>query len=377
MKSSAGQKSSKGSVGIESFQGRLRLRLPRQVFGGKQKYLTLGLPDTPENWKLAEAKAKQIESDIAFERFDESLARYRPMGKVQAKETFEDTAEALTIGKLWLKYVEYRKPQVSPTTVANQYATVASHVNKLPTQELTDAIKIRDWLIANLTADAAKRVLVQLGACCRWAQKSQLITDNPFKGMASEIKVKKGSREDLHPFTKEEQQVIIEAFSGTRYSTLVKFLFLSGCRTGEALGLKWKYVDVKFRTITFAESLSGQVRLTTDTKTHKARKLPCNRQLRELLQSYKPKSPNPEELVFDVGHVRTFQDNWQRIVNKLVSEGAVEGYRSQYHTRHTFITHCLEAGVSVVQVAKWVGNSPEIIMKHYAGIIRPVEVPEF
>jgi hypothetical protein len=27
-------KSSKGSVGIESFQGRLRLRLPRQVYGG-------------------------------------------------------------------------------------------------------------------------------------------------------------------------------------------------------------------------------------------------------------------------------------------------------------------------------------------------------
>jgi hypothetical protein len=37
----------------------------------------------------------------------------------------------------------------------------------------------------------------------------------------------------------------------------------------------------------------------------------------------------------------------------------------------------LEKGVTVVQVAKWVGNSPEIIMKHYAGTIRQIQVPEF
>jgi hypothetical protein len=57
-------------VGLEAFQGRLRLRLPRQLFGGKQKYLTLGLPDTDVNRNMAEAKAMLIESDIALERFD-------------------------------------------------------------------------------------------------------------------------------------------------------------------------------------------------------------------------------------------------------------------------------------------------------------------
>jgi integrase len=56
----------KGSVGVESFQGRLRLRLPRQLFDGKQKYLTLGLPDTQVNRKAAEAKAKLIEADITL-----------------------------------------------------------------------------------------------------------------------------------------------------------------------------------------------------------------------------------------------------------------------------------------------------------------------
>ena len=72
------QKASKGSVGVETFQDRLKLRLPCHLFGGKQKYLTLGMSDTSENRKLAEAKAKQIELDIAFERFDPTLAKYKP-----------------------------------------------------------------------------------------------------------------------------------------------------------------------------------------------------------------------------------------------------------------------------------------------------------
>jgi hypothetical protein len=79
----AQRKASKGVVGIESFQGRLRLRLPRQLYGGKQKYLSLGLDDTPANRTIAEAKKKQIESDIAKDVivvgiFDRTLAKYRP-----------------------------------------------------------------------------------------------------------------------------------------------------------------------------------------------------------------------------------------------------------------------------------------------------------
>ncbi|MCC3408065.1 MAG: DUF3596 domain-containing protein [Microcoleus sp. PH2017_10_PVI_O_A] len=58
----------KGAVVIQTRSGRLRLQLPRQICGGDRKYLYLNLPDTPENWELAQAKAQLIESDIKFER---------------------------------------------------------------------------------------------------------------------------------------------------------------------------------------------------------------------------------------------------------------------------------------------------------------------
>ena len=51
------QKATKGSVGIESFQDRLGLRLPRQVSGNNKRYMVLGLANTPDNFKLAEQRA--------------------------------------------------------------------------------------------------------------------------------------------------------------------------------------------------------------------------------------------------------------------------------------------------------------------------------
>jgi hypothetical protein len=78
---------SKDTVGVEAFQGRLRLRLPRQLFDGKQKYLTLGLSDTKINLKIAEAKAQEIQTDIVLERFDYTLDKYRPTHLIPKHKT--------------------------------------------------------------------------------------------------------------------------------------------------------------------------------------------------------------------------------------------------------------------------------------------------
>ncbi len=107
-------KSPKGSVGVETY--RERLRLPRQMFGGKQKYLALELPDTDLNRKMAEAKAKLIESDIALERFDYTLAKY---GKPKAPtltvvEAVKPKAKPeLDLAQLWERYKEVRTASLS------------------------------------------------------------------------------------------------------------------------------------------------------------------------------------------------------------------------------------------------------------------------
>lgn len=378
---SAQQKASKGSVGIEAFQGRLRLRLPRQLYGGKQKYLTLGVADTPENQKLAASKAKQIELDILAGYFDATLEKYKLQTNSDLGKPSKSNQAELPLNVLWDRYAAYKSKTLSVTTINKDYKRIKNHIASLPTQKLADAVPIRDFLLSQLSANSAKRVLTQLNACCDWAVDSGLITKNPFDGMAQTVKTLAKDEEDsINPFTRDEQERIIAAFAKHRYyqhyTSYVRFLFMTGCRTSEAVGLTWEHIDEKLTRITFREAVVEGNR--KDTKTHKIRRFPINKSLKSLLLSIKPKSSNPNSPVFQAprGGMIDAHNFLNRAWKTVLSELRIQ-YRSQYNTRHTFITNCLEAGISVVQIAKWVGNSPEIIMKHYAGIIKQVEVPEF
>ena len=73
-------------IGIETIEGRLRLRFPRALFAGNQKYLSLNLADSVENRLVAEMKARQIELDIIAGYFDPTLAKYKPEYQAAKKE---------------------------------------------------------------------------------------------------------------------------------------------------------------------------------------------------------------------------------------------------------------------------------------------------
>lgn len=67
-------RANKGTVQIKVSNNRLQL-----VFrvGGKRHYLSTGFIDTPANRRLAEFKAREIEKDILYERFDPTLKKYK------------------------------------------------------------------------------------------------------------------------------------------------------------------------------------------------------------------------------------------------------------------------------------------------------------
>jgi integrase len=73
----------KGAVPIIESHGRLQLRFR---FGAKRHYISLGFPDTPNNRKLAESRARQIELDILSNNFDTSLAKYKPQSALSPSD---------------------------------------------------------------------------------------------------------------------------------------------------------------------------------------------------------------------------------------------------------------------------------------------------
>jgi integrase len=355
-------RSPKGSVTANVRDGRLRLRLPRQAFGGKQKYLTIG-PDSPENRRIAEARVKQIEADLLLGQFDQSLAKYSPR--------YQPPPQQPSICQLWQEYSAFKSKHLAPNSLKD-LRRVEGHLKGLPYQSLDRAKAIARYASEELSQDAARRLLMQLQACCDWAVANDLIDSNPFEGLG----LKRVRQRNINPFTKEERDLILTAFSQTKhrhYHAYASFLFFTGCRPSEAAALQWQHIDAALTTITFCESLSEDGTRKT-TKTGNLRRFPVNEQLQYVIKSC-PYEGQGSSLFRDRkgGSVRPHNftnREWKPLLKELPML-----YRPPYNTRHTFCTLCLDAGIPVAQVAAWVGNSPKVLLDHYAGLTRSA-VPE-
>lgn len=390
-------KASKGTVQVLSSNDRLQLRFR---FAGKRHYLSIGLPDNAVNRKAAEAKARQIELDIVSGNFDPTLAKYKPqaaLSTVVVNET-KSVSSKPSLAELWEKFIEYKRPQCSPNTMKLSYGVFSNHVKKLPTHDLDKACEIRDHILNTIPLYSGKRFITRLAACCEWAIESGMLTENPFREMAQKINVPKSSKskeiDEINPFSLQERDAIINAietnrfcprasaFKHSHYAPFVRFLFLTGCRPSEAIALQWKHISQDFRQINFEQAIikteSGK-QIRQGLKTQERRKFPCNDLLRQLLEFSKPEIPNPESFVFPSPKDKVIDiDNFRERIWKTVIHGLGIEYRKLYQTRHTFITHALETGkLDAKDVARLVGNSPEIIYQHYAGNKRELFVPEF
>ncbi len=277
------------------------------------------------------------------------------------------------------------------------YGLFSRYLDRLPTKDLRQAMDIRDFALKTWPLESCQRFIEHLAACCEWAVESEMIADNPFKGMSAKIKPpksqKKSEDDDIDPFTVAERDNILQAlknnsfcskhsaFGHSYYAPFVEFLFLTGCRPSEAIALQWQHVSSDCSAIQFEQSViyTGTARkIRQGLKTQERRRFPCNAKLQKLLQTIKQKGCQPEALVFP-GYTGRYLDtnSFRKGAWKKVLAGLELKYRKPYQTRHTFITLALENGLDAKDIAKLVGNSAETIYRHYAGAKRELTVPVF
>jgi integrase len=269
----------------------------------------------------------------------------------------------------------------------NQYQAYSTYLERLPTHDLGRANEIRDHVLQTIPINSAKRFIVALNACCQWAIKSGLITENPFHGMAGEIKLplSEKSDDDINPFSIVERDQIIKAFRNNCYynfyTSLVEFLFSTGARPSEALALQWKHVTSDFKFISFEQAVTVSEKglaVKQGLKTQEKRKFPCNAKVQAILRGIKLESAKPDDLLFPSPEGKYIDfHNFRNRAWKTVLEGLDIAYRKPYQTRHTFVTLALENGLDAKDVALLVGNFPAIIYRYYAGNKRELFVPEF
>ncbi|MEC4804444.1 MAG: tyrosine-type recombinase/integrase [Jaaginema sp. PMC 1079.18] len=347
----------KGSVVVTVRSNFLYIQFPRAIFGGKQKRIALGIADTPQNRAIAQAVAAEVQADILLGRFDPTLAKYKPRS-YSPPVTLETD-----IKQIFQKYSEWRSPQLAPSS-RKIFRSVKNHLDAAPTTQIAQTPKLIAFLRDTLSSEAARRAVQQLNAACNWAIERQLIDINPF----AVVKIAHKKRSTINPFTQDERDRIIDAFCASQdyvhYTDFVRFLFFSGCRPSEAIALHWNNIDHNLNSITFSKAfVEGEYK---DTKTGRIRRFPINGQMRRLIEAIPRRHPqlvfpSPKSLEID-------SHNFTNRAWQTVLEQAEVSYRPPYTCRHTFITLCLQAGVPVADVAEWVGNSPVIIYRHYAGL---------
>ncbi|MCS7032171.1 MAG: tyrosine-type recombinase/integrase [Gloeomargarita sp. SKYG116] len=361
-------KTPKGNVGIHASNGRLQLRW---TWNGKRYCLSPGLPDTPLARKGVKLLVATIERDLAYGMFDGDTSKYKPK-PVKPQEP----PKPVDLRQLWVRYEDFRRPQVSLNTLGGVYRQVRNALRDCP-YGLNEPVKVRDWLVSHHPPDACKRILTRLSACCRWAVQSGLLDRNPFQGMTSLIRVPKATRQEIDPFTPQERDVILDVLDRhptyRHYRPLVQFLFLTGCRPGEALGLEWAHIHDGYIHFQQSAVVTHPGTVKPGLKTQASRRFPINRQLQALLDSI----PQTSRWVFPSPTGRLInQNNFSRRVWPAVLAQAGVRYRRLYNTRHSFITWALQKGLPVQDVAKLCGNSPGVIYSNYAGCTRNLVVPE-
>jgi integrase len=113
-------------------------------------------------------------------------------------------------------------------------------------------------------------------------------------------------------------------------------------------------------------------------KTQERREFPCGDGLKSFIASIEPNPKDPKQFIFrsPKGKLIDFQNfasrEWKPTIKKLGIEE-----RNPYQMRHSYITYCLDSGLDAKDIAKLVGNSPEMIYRHYAGAKKDLIAPDF
>lgn len=168
-------------------------------------------------------------------------------------------------------------------------------------------------------------------AAFRRAYQYDLIAENP----TDKLSYVKHHRKQGKALTIDEQEVFLKAIGNEPTRPLWLFYLLSGCRCQEALTLSWTDIDEGLQRV-----------YIRGTKTESAeRYIPLFPQLAELLATL----PRTSDKVFPYT-VRQVDWHFHRILRK-------NGMKFRLHDlRHTFATRCLESGIAMKTVSKWLGH---------------------
>jgi integrase len=392
-----GQKSknSKGEISISNFQGRIRLRWR---YAGERYSLNLPYAYLPENLHHGTVKVTEIKLDILKGCFDSTLEKYKPVAIVKP-ETFKQVEVSATIKKTQSPILLHDLvAQFNDWCINIRNVDVENSIDYLytrrllekwvnvPIDQVAQKLNSENWAVTTYN-----RRLGYLNTFFLWLVNKRVIDLNPLQDVCRKREKKRKKNPRRIPLEESEILTFLEAIKNNTYchpSSAIKhsyyypflsFIFYTGVRNAEAIGLRVRHVDFDSKTVEISEAFARTVkgtnhaaRIQKGTKMENVRYLPLTDQLFSLLE-YQLNGKAPDEFVFPSPTGLCIDDKMlQRRVIKPVLKELGFNDRDLYAARHSFGTRAVQQGMPLTDVAYLMGHSTiETASRNYVHIGRP------
>lgn len=221
-----------------------------------------------------------------------------------------------------------------------------------------------------------------LAQALRWGMLAQ----NP----ATLVGLPKQRRQEKRALDPEEIRKLLAAGEGTRYGVLWGFMLATGCRPGEALGVRWQDLDIERATVTIRRTVSqprpGRWELKEPKTPKSLRTIPLSpRLIRALVQHRRAQAEYrlqagqaycaDLDLVFasETGRLIDATNLSARHFKPLIEKAGISEPETitMYTLRHTCATLALQAGVNVRVVAERLGHANASLVLDVYGHVLP------
>lgn len=371
---------------------------------GQRYRFSLGLDYTPENLKIAEKKASEIESDIIFNKFDGNTDKYKvgynpALVAINPQPLVVPIKKQPNLKEIWETYRKIKGKQGRSSEDMNNWITQLLEQIEKDNPKLLDLYNSENlwlWLKDNYSDTSIFRYFASINPAINLAIANRKIDFNPYSILVKYLKHK--TQKIAKCYSKDEVTTIINAFKNNEYwssksggflpeyyAGLIEFRALTATRPSEAFALTWN--DIK--------SDNGRIWVKINKKYIKGelekgtkngvdiRLFPVNDQLKELLDRI-PKIDNEFNLIFPSQRNKTYIDGgnfsnryWRKIVEHgLFADNRISQYLPFYDLRHTMISHAVRSGqIDIKTLAALVGNSPDVLISRYLAVDDDVVFP--
>ncbi len=311
------------------------------------------LESTGGYYALLKKGAKQFRRSLKTK--DRKLAERR-LAELRDKVGGLTTSEEgrATFEKLSRRWLELARPSMKPNAWLRKESCVKGLTPFFAGAVVRNitAVQCERWLAergAKLSASSFVQELGALNGIFEYAAEQGIVLKNP----AGSIKRRRVVQSPIVIPTRDQFRKLIETIRESDGRTLsrklaapgadlVELLAYSGCRIAEATALTWADADFAKNTLTITGGEQG-------TKNREFRVVPMTGALRGLLERLTAdRSPKPEERIAQIGDAK-------RCLARACRQLGLPKF-SHHDFRHFFATTCIESGVDIPTVSRWLGH---------------------